>query len=77
MGEINAYIRCAACNGVGTIPNSFLDPEGIPVTDGTKTCPRCNGEGKYLWGKLDVSDLEDKFNDILNKCDDIFEKVSE
>jgi len=64
--------RCQRCEGGGKIPN-VLDGGSFEAED----CVRCSGTGKYFFGTIDLSDLEDKIDDTLSKCNDIFEKVNE
>jgi DnaJ-class molecular chaperone len=63
---------CESCGGDGirehVVGNS---------TWGTESCPPCDGTGKYVSGTVDLSDLEDQIDDIINKCNDILEKVNE
>jgi len=56
-----------------------------PICNGTKTrsasetevsCLSCEESGYLEWGKI-VSDIEDKIDDILEKCNDIKEVVDE
>ncbi len=71
---------CPACGGTGRetglAPNS-----GGPPTPYDNPCSRCQGVGKLLYGYLSedlmtfLADLEDKVNDVKNKCNDIFEKL--
>ena len=65
---------CTQCQGRTWEPLGDNDPTPIP-------CKACNSTGYETIGDIDVSDLlnkfadlEDKVNDILSKCDDIFEK---
>lgn len=58
---------CSRCAGTGSIPE-FGDP---PQTD----CPDCEGSGKIKWGTQ--VEVMGKLDDILGKCNDIFDKVEE
>jgi hypothetical protein len=62
---------CGVCGGDGLRPNL------VGNTWGDTTCTRCDGVGKYLFGSIDLGDLEDKIDDLLDKCNDILEKVNE
>ena len=44
---------------------------------GVEDCPRCATTGKLEVGILDLSDIEDKIDDVMNKCNDIKEVVDE
>lgn len=68
MGEIKK--NCWQCRGSGTRPASDVDGTPIP-------CGACSGTGKESWGAVNLLDISDKLDDLLNKCNDIFEKVSE
>jgi DnaJ-class molecular chaperone len=57
--------QCSVCHGT-----KLLD-----MSDEV-ACERCDANGYVHVGKLDTDDLEDKINGILNKCNDIFEKVN-
>ena len=46
-------------------------------TWGMEGCGACLTTGKQEIGHVDLTDLEDKIDDVINKCNDIFEKVSE
>ena len=67
------YATCKRCGGTGEEPIGY-DKDGNPLD--AITCRKCAGNievsNKYL-----SSDLIDLFNDIMNKCNDIFEKVNE
>lgn len=65
---VDTFIKCWQCRGTGTRP-----PDG----EGGAECPYCFGAGKLHYGHLDVTAMNDKLNDIMNKLDDIFEKVNE
>lgn len=61
---------CAQCNGDGTWDHY---KNGLP--DGDETCPMCGGSGLMVIGQVDLADLDDKLDDILDKCKDILEKL--
>jgi DnaJ-class molecular chaperone len=65
-----------------TCPKCFGDGEhetDIPGGGGTigQTCPTCDGVGRLVIGYVDITDLTDKVGDIVDKCNDILERVSE
>lgn len=62
--------RCRRCDGIGLVSNQV----GGNLNG---SCDRCNGTGITSWDSIDLSNLEAKLNDILDKCDDIFEKLNE
>jgi len=66
------YSICSSCNGNGTRPMMTGD-DRLGVED----CPRCATTGKLEVGILDLSDIEDKIDDVMNKCNDIKEVVDE
>jgi len=69
---------CAQCSGTGVQPGG-----GGPGAPGPQTCtwPGCNGTGKYEVGYIEIdpstNDLQNKHQDILDKLDDIWEKLNE
>lgn len=69
MAEYNIFKRCNRCEGDGIHPDLV---DGVP---GGESCVRCAGTGKYFFGIVDLTDFEDKINDILNKVEDIKEVV--
>ncbi len=69
MEEI--YKQCRTCMGNG-IENTF-DASGNPIQ---VSCTACNGTGKYLCSTMDLSNITNKLNDILDKCDDILEAIN-
>lgn len=47
------YIKCPHCNGTGKSNIAGdLDKEGI-----LRNCPKCQGEGYYVSGKIDTTDI--------------------
>jgi len=62
------HITCWTCRGTGLKPQSG---------SGTVPCPACDGDGKVFYGHLDVTSLDAKLDDIIDKCSDIKEKVDE
>ena len=65
---------CYYCSGDGLV--HIDDDAGGPGED--VTCTVCGGSGELLVGTIDeLDDLRDTINDILNKCNDIFEKENE
>ena len=69
-GEIEIIRRCRRCDGTGLVSHQTGgNPNG--------TCDRCGGSGETSWDSFDLSDLEDKVQDVLNKCNDILEKLNE
>jgi len=62
---------CSQCDGDGMV-DEWRDGAII----GTNPCPMCNGTGKMKIGEVDLSDLEDKIDNILGICTRILRKVS-
>ena len=58
--------KCRVCHGT-----KLLD-----MSDEV-ACGRCDADGYVHWGKLDTDDIEDKIDDILEKCNEIKEVVDE
>lgn len=58
--------RCSKCDGTGVYPFN---------TEASGTCDQCEGTGLFVSKVVDTTDIEDKLNDIFNKCDDILEKL--
>lgn len=75
MSEFDVYKTCTHCNGSGEVPEYPVDASGPP--SGTTECPECGGDGAVSVGKVDLSDIEDALSDIMDKCNDIFEQVTE
>jgi DnaJ-class molecular chaperone len=61
---------CGFCRGDGEID---INPVG---GGGTRPCPHCSGTGQIQNGAIDLSDLAGAVTDVMDKCNDIFEKVS-
>ena len=59
---------CPTCKGTGG--------DGNPDT--TVSCASCNGVGEIEANMRvpDLDDLKDRVEDIMNKCNDIFEEVN-
>lgn len=64
MADINRL--CNSCHGSGTIQYY-----GGPA----QTCDACEGSGEILLATIDLSALEDKIDDIMNKCNDIADAI--
>ena len=62
---------CAQCGGGGLV-TIWLDG----AITGTSECPMCGGTGKMIIGQVDLSDVDDAIADVMDKYNDIFEKVS-
>lgn len=60
--------RCSVCKDTGEILD-YIEGENIPPTG--VPCPRCEGTGKLIWGR--ITDLQDELNDIKDKLNDILE----
>ena len=67
-------IPCNECGGTGSRTGETNSPSGPVPFD--VPCQRCAGDGSLLCGYLS-DDLVDKLNSIMNKCNDIFEKLNE
>ena len=65
---------CPHCHGSGETPD-YPDSGGSPPS-GTETCTECNGNTTVLVFSVDLGDMDDKLDDIMDKCNDIFEEVS-
>jgi formate dehydrogenase maturation protein FdhE len=69
VDTVYLYLRCGMCGGDGIFKEV--------------TCPQCDGTGKISLQFLDevmnsfFTDINDRIDDILNKCNDIFEKLNE
>jgi DnaJ-class molecular chaperone len=74
--ESIVYSKCQVCGGDGAISENRVDPVTKVETWVTVVCSKCAGTGYVAWGNLS-DDLIDLLNDIKDKCNDIFEKVSE
>ena len=71
MAEIIVQGMCNGCSGTG------LDNR-VPEDDPPITCGSCGGIGWFTKGdKIDTTDIMDALADILDKCNDIKEKVDE
>jgi len=65
-------VTCPRCSGTGEDP-------------GGGDCKRCGGDGEIEGSHSDITDasyntnkdMNDKLDDILDKCNDIMEKLSE
>ena len=74
MAITEIYRACKYCDQVGEVPMEEASP-GDPPNPSMKTCPMCDGELWILEGGIDLSDVTDKFNDIVNKLNDIKQVV--
>lgn len=72
MADLIIKIKCGRCNGTGINDNQIVD--GIVVSE---SCTSCSGTGYFGSGLIDATEITDLLNDIKDKCNDIFEKVSE
>jgi len=71
---LKVYIGCFHCDGTGIEEEHYEDGELIPE----RSCPYCGGDGmKTITQIIDITDLMAKIDDILDKCNDIKEKVDE
>lgn len=73
MADLVIKIKCGRCGGAGTDDNR-RDINGSIIPE---SCTSCSGTGYSTSGIIDVTDIIDLLNDIKDKTDDIFEKVSE
>lgn len=48
----NVFQKCSRCKGEGTIILHGADPEN-PTEPYTVDCPKCDGDGKRLWGRME------------------------
>ena len=55
------YIKCWQCRGSGY----------RPYPGGSNLCPYCQGEGKLLYGHLDITGLNTKLDALDTKMDTI------
>jgi hypothetical protein len=77
MAITNIYRACFYCEQTGVVPmEEQSDPE-LPPNPPTKICPACSGELWILTGGVDLADVTDALGDILNKCNDIMDKLNE
>jgi hypothetical protein len=68
------YSNCDVCGGDGVVTRLIIDPDTHSETWLEETCSKCSGDGTRKSGKLD-KDLTDLLDDILDKVNDIKEKV--
>ena len=73
MEESKIYYECPRCCGTGVA----IVVSGPGSTTEEDPCSKCDGLGLYSTKKIDVTDIVDLLNDILDKCNDIFEAVTE
>lgn len=78
MADVDVRYACSKCEGTGEV----VEPAGASGGEGRTTCPVCGGDGKRS-STIDVDELNivlntllDRTADILDKCNDIFEKVN-
>jgi DnaJ-class molecular chaperone len=77
MASLEVYRQCSMCGGDGLFPNDNITYGGVvlpPTNPGP--CQTCGGDGKILAYSIE-EDFVVKIDDILDKCNDIFEKVNE
>jgi hypothetical protein len=75
MSEITVYRACDKCGGDGEWPNADTSFNGNPVEpEEVGECAKCAGEGKLYAGSFELSPGLD---DIMDKCNDIFDIVSQ
>jgi len=70
-------VVCASCRGVGSRVIGY-DEQNNPIYE--NPCTGCGGDGKTTTALIDdtlLNDMNDKLDDILGKCNDIFEKLNE
>jgi DnaJ-class molecular chaperone len=72
MAVYDVFKICETCGGDGIREYVLGDSSW-----GDEECPQCEGTGKYVSGSVDLSDLDDKIDDVVDKCNDILEQVSE
>ena len=62
---------CYNCSGTGTVTPPDGEGSGSPYQ-----CPVCVGAGELVWGEVeDIDNILDKCNDIFEKCVEIKEAV--
>lgn len=72
---IEIYDICGRCHGDGQYPNAYINFQGeITQPESTIDCTSCNGAGRIATHFLDGS-IRDLFSDIMDKCDDILDKI--
>jgi len=65
------FVKCAQCNGTG----EYSQGSGIHLTSNVCNWPGCVN-GFIPFGNIDSSDISDKLDDVLDKCNDILEQIS-
>ena len=74
MADLEIKITCPRCEGVGSTNQYTYDSQGnVTNTEPEDPCTKCNGDTTIQWGTV----VCDELDDILDKCNDIFEKVNE
>lgn len=69
--EIEINKTCDTCGGDGVVSlHNYGVSENVE-------CWQCEGSGKLVVLTVNLDDIDLKLNDILDKCNDIFEQVSE
>jgi DnaJ-class molecular chaperone len=64
--------QCQRCNGEGK--GTFPNAQGNPTYE--DPCTLCGGDGIASTNSfIDITDIYDKVEDILNKCNDILESI--
>ena len=76
---LKIYLRCEKCDGDGIAYEYTYDADGNQVGDPEviDPCPECDGEGFIedgcIEGKDTLEDILDKVNDIKEKIDEMLE----
>lgn len=65
---------CRVCFGSGV--ELTADGQG-GLTNSEQPCEACGATGKIGVGEVDLTDLEDKLDDVIDKLADIKEKLDE
>jgi len=69
-------VDCLLCtDGIVTKHYPDSDEQGNK-TYYTEPCTACT-DGLRVAGYIDVSDIDDKIKDVLDKCNDIFDEIKE
>lgn len=77
MALSDVYRDCDGCGGTGEESGM----SGIPPAPATVPCAKCSGTGRLTLGHISedlitlFNDMNDKLNDIKEKCDEIFDEV--
>jgi len=74
MAQFEIKKTCPRCEGDGSLDINVYDSSGNVVSSTPEDpCSMCEGNTVILWGVLEC----DEINDILSKCNDIWEKLNE